>query len=92
MLLRPEDALARFLSYFVRYFAISPEKGALSPLYVATSPDIETKKITGKYYVPVGHQSNPSSVTTSEENIAKLWEWTENTLKTKAPGYEGAPI
>ncbi|KAL1936463.1 hypothetical protein VTP01DRAFT_597 [Rhizomucor pusillus] len=45
-----------------------------------------------RYYVPVGHQSSPSSVVTSEKNIAKLWEWTEDILKVKAPDYEGSPV
>lgn len=32
-------------------FFITPELGALTQLYLATSPDVETKDIKGQYYV-----------------------------------------
>jgi hypothetical protein len=31
--------------------AITPEKGALTQLYLATSPEVEEKNIRGEYYV-----------------------------------------
>jgi hypothetical protein len=33
---------------------ISPEKGALTQLYLATSPEVEQNNIKGKYYVSSG--------------------------------------
>ncbi|KAL1936489.1 hypothetical protein VTP01DRAFT_623 [Rhizomucor pusillus] len=71
---------------------ITNEEGALSQLYIATSPEIEEKKLTGEYFARFGKLSKSDSYTRSDKNAAELWEWTENVLKEKAPGYEGAPI
>lgn len=71
---------------------ITNEEGALSQLYIATSPEIEEKKLTGEYFARFGKLSKSDSYTRYDKNAAELWEWTENVLKEKAPGYEGAPI
>lgn len=75
-----------------RLLYITNEDGALAQLYVATSPEIEEKKLSGEYFVPYGKLSKSDAYTRSDENAAELWEWTEMVLKEKAPGYEGAPI
>lgn len=75
-----------------RLLYITNEDGALAQLYVATSPEIEEKKLSGEYFVPYGKLSKSDAYTRSDENAAELWEWTEKVLKEKAPGYEGAPI
>lgn len=77
---------------FLNMFMITPEDGALTQLYLATSPDVEEKKIKGQYYVPFGVPDTPRGVAASDDMPAKLWEFTENLLKEKVPKYEGAPI
>lgn len=40
-----------FLTAILNRFLITPEDGALTQLYLATSPEVEEKKIKGQYYV-----------------------------------------
>ncbi|KAL7314099.1 hypothetical protein PS15m_007754 [Mucor circinelloides] len=80
------------LNFFVNKFLITPEDGALTQLYLATSPDVEQKPIKGEYYVPFANAAKPQGVAASEDGPLKLWEFTENLLKEKVPGYQGAPI
>jgi hypothetical protein len=52
-------------------FALPVEKGALTQIYVATSPDVEG--ITGKYFAKCRiEESSPASMI--KEDWAKLWE------------------
>ncbi|KAI8062421.1 hypothetical protein BC940DRAFT_308977 [Gongronella butleri] len=71
---------------------ITTEDGSLTQMYLATSPEVEEKKIKGKYYVPYAQPGCVSSLASSDENAKTLWEFTENLLKEKVPGYEGSPI
>ncbi|KAI8148407.1 hypothetical protein BJV82DRAFT_506533 [Fennellomyces sp. T-0311] len=72
--------------------SVSTEDGALTQLYLATSPEVESKGIKGKYYVPFGKAGCPNPYSSSDNNAARLWDFTENLLKEKVPGYPGAPI
>ena len=59
--------LARFVSLFLR----SPEKGAETCVYLASSPDVEG--VTGKYFFDMKErQSSPESY--DEALAAKLWD------------------
>ncbi|KAG2186163.1 hypothetical protein INT43_002601 [Umbelopsis isabellina] len=80
------------MSVMRRLFFIAPEDGAKTQLYLATSPEIEKKNIKGKYFVPYGDESVPNKHAASQENQTKLWDFTENLLKEKVPGYTGANI
>jgi NAD(P)-dependent dehydrogenase (short-subunit alcohol dehydrogenase family) len=62
--------LPRFSKFFLRLFSVSPERGALTPLFLAASPQVVS--ITGKYFVKqVEHRSSKSSY---DINTAKkLW-------------------
>ncbi|KAI8647366.1 hypothetical protein BD408DRAFT_378672 [Parasitella parasitica] len=80
------------INAFLNLFLISPEDGALTQLYLATSPDVEKKSIKGAYYVPFANPAMPRGVAASEDAPLKLWEFTENLLKAKVSGYQGAPI
>lgn len=74
------------------WLTISTEDGALTQLYLATSPEVEEKNIRGEYYVPYATREKPTGVAALEEAPLELWNFTENLLKEKVPGYEGAPI
>ncbi|KAI9028879.1 hypothetical protein CLU79DRAFT_802831 [Phycomyces nitens] len=73
-------------------FNISVENGALSQLYLATSPEVEEKDIRGQYYVPYGQPGYIIGIARSDAAAVELWEFTENLLKEKVPGYTGAGI
>jgi NAD(P)-dependent dehydrogenase (short-subunit alcohol dehydrogenase family) len=58
-----------------RPFMITPEKGAETPIYVATSPELES--VTGKFFAK--KQERKSSEESYDENISKhLWEVSSN--------------
>jgi retinol dehydrogenase-12 len=67
------------------FFALSPEKGALTSLYVATSPDIETKNYRGEYFTPIAKLSKTSELGNSSQLIEKLWDFSEKLLQEKLP-------
>ena len=74
------------------FFCISTEDGALTQLYLATSPEVEEKSIKGQYYVPYASPSSPSGVAASKDGPLALWDFTEKLLMEKVPSYKGAPI
>jgi NAD(P)-dependent dehydrogenase (short-subunit alcohol dehydrogenase family) len=63
-----------FLGNISRLFLISPEKGAETPVYLASSPEVEG--VTGKYY---DHKREKQSSTESYDQAAakKLWDESE---------------
>jgi len=40
-------------------FATTPEVGALTQLYLATSPEIVNKDIRGRYFIPIANEIQP---------------------------------
>jgi len=67
-------------------FAKSPENGALTSIYVATSPDIETKNYRGLYFVPTAKLSKGSAHSNNAELATRLWEFSENLIREKLEG------
>jgi hypothetical protein len=57
-----------------RPFAISSEKGALTSIYLATSPDVAG--LTGLYFVK-GKAVKPSTAALDDEAATRLWEISE---------------
>ncbi|KAI9478410.1 MAG: hypothetical protein EXX96DRAFT_247037 [Benjaminiella poitrasii] len=82
----------RLASYFINLLLITPEDGALTQLYLSTSPKVEENNVKGQYYIPFASPSKPSGVAASEDAPQKLWEFTENLLKEKVSGYNGFPL
>jgi len=80
---------AAWLSKVATVFAKSPEDGALTQLYLATSPDVEEQNIRGQYYVPTAKHSTTSRFGRDEELAAKLWEFSERLIEEKL-GKEGS--
>jgi len=68
--------------------ALSPEKGALTQLYAATSPEIEEKNYRGEYFVPIAKRETPSEFSRNPELAKKLWSFTEDLLKQKLRSYQ----
>ncbi|CAG8742171.1 37641_t:CDS:2 [Gigaspora margarita] len=64
-------------------FFLSPDDGALTQLYCATSPEIEEKNLRGKYFVPFGEVIEPIAQGKDEELAKKLWDFSENLIKEK---------
>ncbi|KAG0742217.1 hypothetical protein G6F62_008043 [Rhizopus arrhizus] len=86
------DPKVGIMAWLNRLFFISEEDGALTQLYLATSPEVEEKGIRGQYYVPFGVLGTPRGEAAHQERPIELWKFTENLIKEKMPDYEGAPI
>ncbi|KAH9459966.1 hypothetical protein Pst134EB_008177 [Puccinia striiformis f. sp. tritici] len=54
------DFLTNWFTKFGSYIIASPHEGALTQLYAATSPDIETKGLRAAYLVPYGQVGRKS--------------------------------
>lgn len=69
-------------------FLLTPLKGALTSLFVATDPSIEAKEINGAYFVPIAKQQE-SSVQSQDASLAKsLWDLSLALLKEKSIAIE----
>ncbi|CAG8739311.1 40496_t:CDS:2 [Gigaspora margarita] len=62
-------------------FALSPEYGAITQLYCATSPEIEEKNYRGLYFIPYGKVGEPFPKAEDQTLIDNLWTYTENLIK-----------
>ncbi len=60
---------------------LTPEKGAQTTLYLATSPEVEG--VSGKYFVK-SHEANSSSRSYDQAVGSRLWEVTEQLLAHSA--------
>jgi hypothetical protein len=65
--------------------AYSPADGALTQLFLATSPRVETEDIRGGYYVPIayGPDVRMSRYARSEEEADKVMDWTLRVLTSR---------
>ena len=65
-------------------------QGSLTSLYVATSPDIVNNGWTGCYFTPYGVKQEPSKWGRSDEEMERLWEWTEKTIQAVMTNVDAA--
>ena len=63
--------------------SISPEEGAITTLYCATSPEIEEKNYRGRYFDPYGIEGEKSYFAKDDDLAKRLWEFTENLINEK---------
>ncbi|KAG0348398.1 hypothetical protein BC939DRAFT_403561 [Gamsiella multidivaricata] len=73
----------RVLEAITAVMAMTPEVGALTQLYVATSPEIVNKDIRGRYFVPIANEIQPSAYAQDEELQEKLWAFSEKLVIEK---------
>ncbi|KAG0081059.1 Retinol dehydrogenase 14 [Podila epicladia] len=67
---------------------VSPEEGALTQLYLATSPDVIKKDIRGRYFVPTAEEQELNADALDVGLQEKLWEYSENIVKAKMQKYK----
>lgn len=56
------------------FISVEIEEGVLNQLWAAVSPDVKS----GKFYEPVGKESNGSQMSRDMALAEKLWHWTED--------------
>jgi retinol dehydrogenase 12 len=67
----------RVIAYLALPFALSPQKGAATSIYVASSPKL--KDVTGKYFTR-SRQTNFNTAFNTEANRNLLWELSKRSL------------
>ena len=77
------SAVLMILGAMTTVMAMTPEVGALTQLYVATSPEIVNKDIRGRYFVPIANEIQPSAYAQDEALQEKLWAFSETLVKEK---------
>ncbi|OAQ32836.1 NAD(P)-binding protein [Linnemannia elongata AG-77] len=63
--------------------AMSPRVGALTQLYLATSPEIESKDIRGRYFIPIANEIKPIHYASDVDLQEALWVFSEKLAKEK---------
>ncbi|KAI9358005.1 hypothetical protein DFJ73DRAFT_820179 [Zopfochytrium polystomum] len=81
--LTKEAAYAHYFSFLMPYLLITPERGSLTQLFLATSPKVVSLGIKAQYYVPVAQQGTPSVVARDDALAEELWKWSEATIREK---------
>ncbi|KAI8799458.1 hypothetical protein BJ742DRAFT_845926 [Cladochytrium replicatum] len=76
-------ALQTPLLAFSRSLMLTPQQGALTQLYAAASPEIETQNYRGQYFVPFGKVGKLSKPAENKELREKLWEFSEKLVAEK---------
>lgn len=64
-------------------FAIDSHRGALTQLYAATAPEIESENITNKFFVPIAMEETPIPYALDDALADKLWDFTEKLVNEK---------
>jgi NAD(P)-dependent dehydrogenase (short-subunit alcohol dehydrogenase family) len=81
-----DDDASGFLAFgikLIKPFILTPEQGARTQVYVATSPDVEG--VTGKYFVRRKVRA-PSAAARDETAAALLWSVSEELVDQPGPG------
>ncbi|KAF9132463.1 hypothetical protein BGW39_000100 [Mortierella sp. 14UC] len=76
-------ALGSLYDFLSSKLAMTPEVGALTQLYLATSPEVEEKDIRGRYFVPIANEIEPTAESKDEELQEKLWTFSETLAREK---------
>ncbi|KAF9293387.1 hypothetical protein BGZ88_005455 [Linnemannia elongata] len=67
----------------ISLMGMTPEVGALTQLYLATSPEVENKDIRGRYFIAVANEIQPTAESKDEELQERLWTFSENLAREK---------
>jgi len=68
---------------FFKALGMAPERGALTQLYCATSPEIEEKNIRGKFFIPIANELPTYGAADDEEKQEELWKFSEDIISQK---------
>ncbi|CAK4626668.1 hypothetical protein LEN26_019236 [Aphanomyces euteiches] len=72
--------LERFFGFFFNLFGSSTQQGALTQLYVATSPEIIKNAWQGQYFTPVAKLDKATPTSRDPELVDKSWKWTNDVI------------
>jgi len=70
------ERVVELFDSFMNFVTMVPNQGAVTQLYLSTSPDVESKEIRGKFYYPQAREVAPPKFAT-EAAEQELWELSE---------------
>ena len=82
----PKLSWGRWMAVYTaiqNFFSLSTEDGALTQLYVATSPDIENDNLRGQHFMPIGKLGTMSAKAMDKILAKELWDYSERIIKEK---------
>ena len=56
----------------------STTDAAATAIYLATSPEVESKDQKGKYFIPIATEDKPSKVAEDKDLAKNLWYWCDD--------------
>lgn len=77
---------ARPLFAILNWFLLTPYKGAITPLYAATSPDIEKNNWKGEWFEPMAKRATPSEYARDPQLAKDLWTFSQKVVTEKCGG------
>ena len=77
---------ARPFFAILNWFLLTPYKGAVTPLYAATSPDIEKNGWKGEWFEPMAKRATPSEYARDPQLAKDLWTFSEKVVTEKCGG------
>ena len=72
-----------FYDRLAPYISLTPYVGALTSLYVATSPEIRKNDVRGRYYDAIAKLSDVHEYAKDEQRQKDLWELSESLLEER---------
>ncbi|OJD31709.1 short-chain dehydrogenase [Diplodia corticola] len=67
------------------------EDAAATGMYLATSPDVVSKGVKGKYFVPVSQEEETSTISYDKDLQKNLWYWSDSKVaETLGKGWQSA--
>jgi len=61
--------------------AYKAQDAALTPLYLATSPEVVEKNIRGTYFIPIANEMEPNPISDSINHQEELWAYSEKAAR-----------
>lgn len=77
---------------FVRFHWFTAEDGALTQLYLASSPEVVQKNLKGDYFIPHGVRTTPHRWARNRYMQRELWKWSEDELERLASEAESDAV
>lgn len=77
------STFSSFAQHVNSLLALTPLQGALTALYVATSPDIVKNDWRARYFAPIAYLEKPSKQGVSDVLSEKLWTMSESLISEK---------
>ncbi|KAF9372907.1 hypothetical protein CPB97_000930 [Podila verticillata] len=78
-----DEETAAIFARFPAAPLVSPEHGALTQLYIATSPEVVEKDIRGRFFVPTAEEQQLNSDALDVNLQEELWAYSEAVVKEK---------